>query len=81
MIRREPVASPTGWHTRVEFEMSAENEVYLEGRRILRALRKLRTDTEQLDASDTACKVRAVTCLGQAEAELARALEQLSGIV
>jgi hypothetical protein len=61
--------------------MSAENEAYLEGTRLVRALTALRNDIQAIDASDTACKERALRLVEESRARLREALQELSGIV
>jgi hypothetical protein len=61
--------------------MSAENEAYSTGIKLLRQLRSLRSDVGSVDASDTQCKERAMQLLNQAETRLREALDELSGLV
>jgi hypothetical protein len=61
--------------------MSVENEAYAEGARLLRELGALRTEIQNINASDTACKERALQLLEQSRARLREALTELSGLV
>lgn len=61
--------------------MAAENEAYTEGTRLLRSLRALREDVNNLDASDTQCKERVLQQLDHSRERLQAALTELSGLV
>ena len=61
--------------------MSAENEAYAEGARLLRELSALRNDILNINASDTACKERALQLIEQSRDRLRQALTELSGLV
>jgi hypothetical protein len=61
--------------------MSAENEAYVEGTRLLRELGTLCTEVQNINASDTQCKERALTQLREARQKLREALSTLSGLV
>lgn len=61
--------------------MSAENEAYLEGTRLLKELNALRGEVLNLNASDTACKEQALRLLEQSRDRLKEALAVLSGLV
>jgi hypothetical protein len=61
--------------------MSAENEAYAEGRRLLKELNALRDDVININASDTQCKERTLELLDQSRDKLKEALTVLSGLV
>jgi hypothetical protein len=61
--------------------MSAENEAYVEGRRLVRALNALRAEVMEINASDTQCKERALRLIEQSRDRLREALTELAGIV
>lgn len=61
--------------------MSAENEAYQEGQRLLKELGALRDDVLHIEASDTECKERALRHLEQSRAALREALRVLAGLV
>lgn len=61
--------------------MSAENEAYEEGMRLVKALGALRGEVVNIDASDTACKERALRLIEQSREKLREAMSVLSGIV
>ena len=61
--------------------MSAENEAYQEGQQILRRLRELERFCQEIDASDTACKTRALALIAESRQRLEAALRELAGIV
>ncbi len=61
--------------------MSAENEAYVEGQRLLKALGALREDVMNINASDTQCKESALQLIEQSRAKLREALTVLSGLV
>ena len=61
--------------------MSAENEAYAEGTRLLKELSALRNDILNINASDTDCKERALRLIEQSRDCLKQALTVLSGLV
>ena len=61
--------------------MSAENEAYAEGARLLRELSALRNEIQNINASDTSCKERALQLVEQSRDRLRAALTELSGLV
>lgn len=61
--------------------MSAENEAYQEGQRLLKELTALRNDVLNIDASDTQCKEQALQHIERSRAELREALAVLAGLV
>lgn len=61
--------------------MSAENEVYAEGTRILKDLNQLRKEIMALDASDTACKQQVLELVEESRERFREALSILSGLV
>jgi len=61
--------------------MSAENEAYREGTRLLRELNRLRVEIVEINASDTQCKERTLQLLDQSRAHLKEALSELAGLV
>ena len=61
--------------------MSAENEAYAEGMRLLKELNALRQDVLNVDASDTACKERVVALIEQSRLKLRAAMSELAGLV
>lgn len=61
--------------------MSAENEAYAAGTRLLKELTALREDVVNIDASDTQCKERALELLDHSRRKLREALSVLSGLV
>lgn len=61
--------------------MSAENEAYTEGARLLRELNALRNDVININASDTQCKERVLQSLDQSRERLRHALSELAGLV
>ena len=61
--------------------MSAENEAYQEGQRLLRQLAAWRAEVERLDASDTGCKTDVLAHLEESQRQLRSALERLAGLV
>lgn len=61
--------------------MSAENEAYSEGARLVRELGALRNDVLNINASDTQCKERALQLIEQSREKLREALTVLSGLV
>jgi hypothetical protein len=61
--------------------MSAENETYQEGQRLLKELTALRNDVLNINASDTQCKEQALRLIERSRAELREALTVLAGLV
>lgn len=61
--------------------MSAENEAYQDGTRLLRELNRLRSEIVNINASDTQCKERSLQLLDQSRARLKEALAELAGLV
>jgi hypothetical protein len=61
--------------------MSAENEAYAEGMRLLKELSALRNDVVNINASDTACKDQALRLIEQSRDRLREAMSVLSGLV
>ena len=61
--------------------MSAENEAYAEGVRLLKELNALREDVLNINASDTQCKENALQLLEQSRSKLKQALALLAGLV
>lgn len=61
--------------------MSAENDAYAEGARLLKALSALKNEVSGIDASDTQCKTRALELIDQSREKLREALSVLSSLV
>lgn len=61
--------------------MSAENEAFQEGQRLLKELTALRNDVLNINASDTQCKEQALRLIERSRAELREALTVLAGLV
>ena len=61
--------------------MSAENEAYQEGQRLLKELTALRNEVLNINASDTQCKEQALRLIERSRAELREALTVLAGLV
>ena len=61
--------------------MSAKNDAYGLGTRLLRELGALHEDVQNLNASDTQCKERAVVLVRESREKLREALRVLSGLV
>jgi hypothetical protein len=61
--------------------MSAENEAYAEGTRLVKELNALRNDVQQINASDTQCKERALALLEESRQKLREALRTLAELV
>lgn len=61
--------------------MPDENEVYAEGTRLARELTALRTQVQEINASDTQCKERVAALLEEARGKLREALRELAGLV
>lgn len=61
--------------------MSAENEAYQEGQRLLKELTALRNDVVNINASDTQCKEDALQLIEQSRSRLREALSILAGLV
>ena len=61
--------------------MSAENEAYAEGTRLLKELGALRNDVIQINASDTQCKENALQLIEESRGKLREALKVLAGLV
>src|SRR5688500_9265892 len=62
-------------------DMSAGNEAYTEGMRLLKELGALRADVLDINASDTQCKERVLQLLEQSRERLREAMSVLSGLV
>lgn len=61
--------------------MSAENEAYAAGTRILKELGALRNDVIDINASDTQCKETALRLIEQSRDRLKEALSALASLV
>jgi hypothetical protein len=61
--------------------MSAENEAYQAGRRLLREILDLQNTVQLIDASDTGRKDRVLAQLAECRNRLRGALEELAGLV
>ncbi len=61
--------------------MAAENDVYLDGNRILQDLNRFRKAVMDLEASDTAQKQEVLERVEEARERLREALSVLSGMV